>query len=294
MQAIQAELDHFEETLPADLKFSSERTMLMAHSPESVKYVGLHTQWYQSHCDLYRICVPGLRESLSMDVLARTPTDFIDRCQQTCLNNALRLCDLWSSMYRLEPGDETNNPFLPISIYSAAQICRHLRHLLPTQGDNTLRSVKQKLMDALRLSRPLEIMPGPRKCMRDAERIIDSLEEGTREGSSRASSVGAEVSQDYLPSKHTLLPRFSKLDDERTPPSVDLRTSSAAPSGQEEPAARIMMDMAGGAAKQVGSGGEFERGGMVSWDPFDMQMNDYYDSELRDLLASFEDVPRLA
>ncbi|CAG9945191.1 unnamed protein product [Clonostachys rosea f. rosea IK726] len=299
MQALQAELDHFEKTLPADLKMSSERTMMMAHSTEWVKYVGLHMQWYQSHCDLYRICVPGLRESLPRDTLTKTPSDFIDFCQEACLRNALRLCHLLSDMYRMEPGDATNDTSLPISIYSAAQICRQLRHLLPSEGENTLRAVKERLVDALQLARPLEIMPGPMKCLRDANKVISALEEGTRGQSSRSSSIGAgEISGHFLPSKHALLPRFAKPDDEHTP-SLNDQVSSAAPpsvSGQEEPAARIMLDLA--SSKQVGNSGQLGEGEVVSWDPFDMEMNDYYDPDIGVLFASleqqFDDAPRAA
>ncbi|CAI6088156.1 unnamed protein product, partial [Clonostachys chloroleuca] len=199
----------------------------------------------------------------------------------------------------MEPGDATSDTSLPISIYSAAQICRQLRHLLPSEGENTLRAVKERLVAALQLARPLEIMPGPMKCLRDANKVISALEEGTREQSSRSSSIGGgEISGHFLPSKHARLPRFAKPDDEHTP-SLNDQVPSAAPtsvSGQEEPAARIMLDLA--SSKQVGNGGQLGEGEVVSWDPFDMEMNDYYDPDIGVLFASleqqFHDAPRAA
>ncbi|KAL2204716.1 hypothetical protein CC79DRAFT_1370528 [Sarocladium strictum] len=284
LQALQSELDHFEATLPPDLKLSAERLMLMANSPESVKYMALHMQWNQSHCDLYRICVPGLREALPRDVLAETPMDVINRCQQNCLAATLRLCDLWSDMYRLEPSDVTNDAFLSISIYLATQTVRHLRHLLSTEGPNTLSMVKERLEDAVRLARPLEIMPRPGKCLKDAEKVIRALEEGTLEHSSRASSEGADVSRHYLPSKHTLLPHFSQTSkDEAAGPTpspsvvnegsatIGLSNSSII-SNEQEPAARIMLGLATGPI-------ELDRG-LAAWDPFDMQMTNYHDADL--------------
>lgn len=287
MQALQAELDRFEQKLPVELKLSSDRLVLMAHSTESAKYIGLHMHWMQCHCDLYRFCVPGLRESVTREALAGTSADFVDYCQKACLDMALRLCDFWAEIGRLEPADAFGDGFLAISIYQVAQICRHLQDLLPAQGERCLESVKEKLTVALRLAEPLkEILVGSLKCLKDAERVISSLGEGSIGRSSRASSVTDEAVQGHMQSRHGLLPRVDLF------PRVPTTESE-----HGDDAARAMLDLAN--ARQVPVVVEpasqvppaVEDVDLVPWDPFDMQMNDYYNPELGELLASMTTGP---
>lgn len=293
MQALQAELDRFEQRLPAELKLSPDRLVLMAHSTESAKYTGLHMHWMQCHCDLYRFCVPGLRESVSKEALAGTPSDFVDYCQRACLDMALRLCDFWAEIGRLNPEDTFGDGFLAISIYQVAQICRHLQDLLPTQGERCIESVKQKLTEALRLAEPLkDTLVGWRKCLKDAEKVIGSLGEGSIGRSSRASSVADEAVQGHMQSRHGLLRRVTR-SQHATSGEIGESSSSRLDLYPREPgddAARAMLDLANaGQVTAVVGTAVVEPAAvddLVPWDPFDMQMNDYYNPELGELLAS--------
>jgi hypothetical protein len=293
MQALQAELDRFEQRLPTELKLSTDRLILMAHSTESTKYIGLHMHWMQCHCDLYRFCVPGLRESVSKEALTVTPPDFVDYCQRACLDMALRLCDFWTEIGRLEPGDAFGDGFLAISIYQVAQICRHLQDLLPAQGERCVERVKQKLTEALRLAEPLkEILVGSRKCLKDAEKVVGSLGEGSIGRSSRASSVADEAAQGHMQSRHGLLPRVTRSQHAAGGEIGDSESSrlDLYPREPGDDAARAMLDLANaGQVTAVVGTAVVEPAtvdDLVPWDPFDMQMNDYYNPELGELLAS--------
>lgn len=286
MQALQSELDLFERMLPAELKLTPERLMLMVNSTESAKYLGLHMHWMQCHCDLYRFCVPGIREAVSREALERTPSDYVDFCQRACLDMALRLVDFWSGTYRLEPVGAMPDMLLSVSIYQVAQICRHLQNLLPSEGKHSVDEVKGKLSEALKLAAHLAVFVGPRKCLRDAERVIKSLGESSVGQTSRASSVGADdVGREHLPSRHTALPRVSGGSETWTGEQVEQPRFSTYPrvptTEPGDDAARTMLDLAN--AGPVPSASVED---MIPWDPFDMQTNGYYDPDLGDLLAS--------
>ncbi|CBF81676.1 fungal specific transcription factor domain-containing protein [Aspergillus nidulans FGSC A4] len=171
MEALLAELNTFERTLPPELKLTPQRLVVMGHSREAATYAGLHALWTMCHCDLYRFCVPGIRESL-----ARTPSNFKDYCQQACFSMAVQLCGLWSDLYHLESSEYFGDEFLAVSIYQVTQILHHLPHLMSEHGENSVESLKKKLNKALQLAAPLRwVYASAINCLRNTERLLSAL-----------------------------------------------------------------------------------------------------------------------
>ena len=285
MESLQAELDHFEQNLPADLKLNLERLTLMVHSDDSVKYVALWVHWMQCHCDLYRFCVPGIRESIAKEVMAQTSAEFIAHCQTQCLRMAIQLCDFWAQLWDLEPSGRVSDRFIPVSIYQVAQILRQLRHLLPQEGEHCVARLQQKLRYALAFAEPLQsIFLASEKCLVEAEKVIRSLGENANAYSTRASSVDDEITHGHLASRFSLVQNLltnshtveneSQVQSVMEQPTADLSGEAA------HDVAHVMIDIASIEQAEIRP-----LDNMMPWDPFDVQMNDYYNPVLGDFLS---------
>ncbi|KAL4867026.1 hypothetical protein BDV12DRAFT_210202 [Aspergillus spectabilis] len=289
MEALQAELNTFERSLPVELKLTSYRLVVMGHSREAGAYVGLHALWMMCHCDLYRFCVPGIRESVSKDALAQTPPEFIEYCQQACLSIAARLCELWSDLYHLESSEYFGDEFLAVSVYQVTQILHHLPHLIPEDGDNSAASLRKKLTEALQLATPLRrIYASVVNCLKDSDRLINALGRGSIAQSSPTSSVvvGMETTErEHLASKHSILPNIY-----RDQGAAEGDTGYRLLKDQERNATRGDAAMASsylnttqGLLDRERREEQESRNGfsdMFLFDPFNMQLNGYYDPEL--------------
>ncbi|KAL2819404.1 hypothetical protein BJX63DRAFT_8648 [Aspergillus granulosus] len=283
MRTLQAELDMFEQGLPPELKLTPQRLTVVGHSREASTYAGLHSLWIMCHCDLYRFCVPGIRESVSKDALAITPPDFIEYCQRECLSRAIQLCELWSHLYHLESSECLGDEFLPASIYQVAQILHHLPRLLPESGDSCIASLKDKLSDALQLASPLtQIYCNTGMCLRDAERLIDALgrDSAPQYSPDHSPVEGLEAADQHLASRHSILPHLYR--NQQSSDRGDYRIegndrSDGALRNAEAPVYPSteynLLD------REIRAQQEAEQGlsDMFFWDPFNMQLNDYYD-----------------
>ncbi|KAJ0424390.1 hypothetical protein BJY00DRAFT_261864 [Aspergillus carlsbadensis] len=288
MRSLQAELEVFEQNLPPELKLTPQRLVVVGHSREASTYAGLHSLWMMCHCDLYRFCVPGIRESVSKDALAITPSDFVEYCQRECLSKAIQLCDLWSHLYQLESSEYLGNESLPVCIYQVAQILHHLPRLLPESGDNCITSLKKKLTEAIQLASPLtQIYGNTSKCLRDAERLTDALgRESMLQSSPEHSTVeGLEVAEQHLASRHSFLPRLYRHQEsgerggyreegEDRSDGVLRNAEMAAPSYPSTEDNLLDRE------KRVQQEAEQGLSDMFFWDPFNMQLNGYYDPDL--------------
>ncbi|KAL3455362.1 hypothetical protein BJX64DRAFT_72484 [Aspergillus heterothallicus] len=287
MRSLQAELDMFEQGLPPELKLAPQRLAVAGHSREASSYAGLHSLWMMCHCDLYRFCVPGIRESVPKDALAITPPDFIEYCQQECLDKAIQFCDLWSHLYRLESSESLGDEFLAVSIYQVTQILHHLPRFLPESGDHCIASLKTKLSEALELASPLtQIYSNTGKCLRDAGRLIDALgrDSALQSSPDHSTEEGMKVAEQHLASRHSILPHLYRNQEssdrrsfrtERDDRSDGvLRNAELAaishPSTEENPLDR---------EKRAQQEAEQGLSDMFFWDPFNIQLNGYYDPE---------------
>ncbi|KAL4932195.1 Zn(II)2Cys6 transcription factor [Aspergillus undulatus] len=294
MDNLQFELNDFEHNLPTELKLSLSRLMVVSHSREASACVGLHALWMLCHCDLYRFCIPGIRESAVDFVLNKSPPDFMEYCQQKCLAMAIRLCRLWSDVYYLESSEYIGDEFLAVSIYQVVQILHHLPHLVPKDGRNSIISLKKQLSEALQLADRLRHeYASVGRCLKDCERLVNALgQQSVAQSFPDSSAVpGVEsVEGAHLASRHTILSNLCRDQD-----SVDRDMESQVahhaqpyrgPHGSGRVAFSSPRTTSGMLDRQRDEEQESEPGisDMFLLDPFNMQLNDYHDPQLDYLL----------
>ncbi|KAL4913652.1 hypothetical protein BDW62DRAFT_159093 [Aspergillus aurantiobrunneus] len=290
MEALQVELNSFERNLPAELKLTPQRLVVMGHSREAGAYAGLHALWMMCHCDLYRFCVPGIREAVSKDALAQTPPHFIEFCQQACMGTAVRLCGLWSELYHLESSEYLGDEFLAVSIYQVTQILHHLPHLLPDDSENSALSLKKKLTDALQLAAPLrQTYSNVINCLKDSERLINALGRESVVQSSPDSSAGAGVESaewEHLASRHSALPNLYRDQETADRGTGYPVAKSKRPDRLLASEGTMTLSYPNTTLNQLDrerrEERDFEPGfsDMFLFDPFNMQLNGYYDPDL--------------
>ncbi|KAL4779737.1 hypothetical protein BJX76DRAFT_68980 [Aspergillus varians] len=292
MEALQFELNTFERSLPVELRLTSQRLVVMGHSREAGTYAALHALWMMCHCDLYRFCVPGIRESVSKDALAQTPPNFIEYCQQACFSTAVRLCGLWSDLYHLESSEYFGDEFLAVSIYQVSQILHHLPHLMPEEGENSVISLKKKLTEALQLAAPLRgVYTNVINCLKDSERLISALGRGSVGQSPPDSSAVAETEtpeRAHLASRHSMLPHLYRDQEvvgkgtgyqeshHRRPDVLFAGEGTVPPSNPNTTSTQL--DRERREVQENAPAGGFSD--TFLFDPFNMQLNGYYDPQL--------------
>ncbi|CAH0028002.1 unnamed protein product [Clonostachys rhizophaga] len=279
---LQTRLDEWEQHLPEELKLSRSTLLLLVHSDDASPFVILHTHWLQSQCDLYRFLIPDIREAVSRDCFERTSPEYVSYCQQACLDRAIRLCDLWSEVFHLEPSEMIQDTFFCTSIFQVSQILLHLAHLLPGEGSRSVAALQGELRDALVLADGLRQMhKRADKCLADAEQLVNVLGQH-RDLWPRSSSPEGEQNSHHLPSRHTLMPRVeddSSVQASNTEPRPVGDTSQQKRMGRITPTFTRQL----GDLNQATSSDFVARDGAMSigqdigmlWDPFDMQMEDY-------------------
>lgn len=325
LYALQEELDQFRSHLPTEIGSTTERLGLMIYSNEATSYVSLHTMWLLCHCDLYRHCVPGLRESTADEALASSPADFVQHCQRTCLDAATRLCGFWSDIYHLMPTEYLGDGNLAVSIYQVAQIVLHLPLLLSfsdetergrdASGFRSVYVLQKQLKEALHLAIPEHLENcNFSKCLRDAERLILALSRSvarsldgrprspgqTNSGTIEDDEDDVGARQEHLQSRHHMLAYIERdreaAEDNDSSLAVPYATerlhdTSACSMRLRENDAAAADDMTNhhemSLLEATFAGSLPEQSKMIDgtfpecppWDPFDMEMNAYYDCE---------------
>ncbi|KAF4345551.1 hypothetical protein FBEOM_501 [Fusarium beomiforme] len=216
LRSLDLELASFEESLPDELQLNDNRLMIMCHSDEARAYTMLHTFILSSRCDLHRFLIPGIREAVSPEAVAQTPREYIDYCQQQCLQTAFRYIEMWSKVQQIETSSRVGTPTFAVVTYQVVKILDHLAGLLPLHGDTSLPVIKQRLMDMfLIVSRSGAEVGWTGSCISDIENLIPRL--GTRHISpgSPSASPGTIRIQEKLHrrSKHAYAPDDEEEED---------------------------------------------------------------------------------
>ncbi|KAF7543117.1 hypothetical protein G7Z17_g11006 [Cylindrodendrum hubeiense] len=82
INGFQTELSQVNTSLPEHLKLNDHNIARVMTSEDSTGYVFIHTCLASVHIDLYSICLPGLREQLSSDLLRKLPPRFCATLQR--------------------------------------------------------------------------------------------------------------------------------------------------------------------------------------------------------------------
>ncbi|RBA13194.1 hypothetical protein FPRO05_13621 [Fusarium proliferatum] len=215
LRSLDLELTSFEESLPDELQLNGNRLMIMCHSEEARTYTTLHTILFSSRCDLHRFLIPGIREAVSPEAFGQTPREYIDYCQQQCLQTALRYIDMWSKVRQMETSSRVGTPTFAVVTYQFVKMVDHLAALLPLHGESSLPVIKQKFMDILLIvSGSLAEVGWIGSCITDIENLIPRLANEYF----RSASPGTIRLQEKLHrrSKHA----FAPDDEEEEDPAI--------------------------------------------------------------------------
>ncbi|CAH0027902.1 unnamed protein product [Clonostachys rhizophaga] len=150
----------------------------MAQSRDASGYIRLHTVWLQSYIDLYRFLVPGIRESVSREVITNTPDEYVSYCQQNVLIRIVQLFDFWSEFFKNCENEPVKDIYFVVSLYQASQIIDNLQHLLQQNNPfGDINDIRKKLQAALDMVYP-ELrgrFPRMKECLREIKRVINTL-----------------------------------------------------------------------------------------------------------------------
>lgn len=283
LHGLEDELAAFKATLSPDLHLTDERIEIMAHSRDASGYFMLHALWILGYLDLYRFLVPGIREAASKEAIDATPAEYTDYCQTRCLQRAIQMIDIWYRISQLRWRGSIDNLFFGVSIYQASQILYCLPHLLKGTEEG-IEDIKSKLRKALELGSLSLHARFTRMgdCLRETERVVECLGQ-TRSSSPEPTARSNSRNHHHMPSRGSFIPRETSDSDE-SEEAVTTRDDGGAPNDLVE---ELPGEGRGGYQDFVplvfdSSTLTFDgmRDGFMPWDPFDMQVNDYYDPEL--------------
>ena len=100
---LQADLGAFYEKLPAHIKLCDRNILAYSAQPELAAYISLHTWYFQSGCDVFRICLPGAaRESVPASSLARLPDRFVKQWRHLAVSFAAAMAQMWRNLFDMD------------------------------------------------------------------------------------------------------------------------------------------------------------------------------------------------
>lgn len=157
LSRLESTLDAFAARLPDHLQLSSRNLLLRAYSPQLMGYLMLHSSWHQCYCDLYRIMIPSIRESVQEDIIQQVPADYAESCQKICINHAVAVCNLWSEILQQVDQLKITDNTIASYVYQGAQIMAHLWNLENGKEKQLRRNfqVMVRILDQLTLIYPV-------------------------------------------------------------------------------------------------------------------------------------------
>ncbi|KAJ4025552.1 hypothetical protein NW752_003025 [Fusarium irregulare] len=140
---LQKDLSDFATHLPASFQFSESSLRLRAYSPRICIFIMIHVWWHQCQIDLYRLALGGLREALPRVILASLDDAFVDHCQRQCVEHAMSMANIFSSMHKLNAKPVTDLD-MAICAYQCARVLTYAYHTNALKYDLTLDAVMER------------------------------------------------------------------------------------------------------------------------------------------------------
>ncbi|KAH7162379.1 fungal transcriptional regulatory protein [Dactylonectria estremocensis] len=100
MNGFQNELSEVNASLPEHLKLNDQNITRAMTSEDGTGYVFIHSCLASVTIDLYSLCLPGLREQLSTDLLCKLPPEFITKSHKQAVAHALCLARFCETLQR--------------------------------------------------------------------------------------------------------------------------------------------------------------------------------------------------
>jgi hypothetical protein len=140
---LQKDLSDFATHLPASFQFSETSLRLRAYSPRICIFIMIHVWWHQCQIDLYRLALGGLREALPRAILATLDDGFVEHCQQQCVQHAMSMANIFSSMHKLNAKPVTDLD-MAICAYQCARVLTYAYHTNGPKYDLNLDAVMER------------------------------------------------------------------------------------------------------------------------------------------------------
>ncbi|KAG8669496.1 hypothetical protein FPOAC2_08825 [Fusarium poae] len=140
---LQKDLSEFATHLPASFQFSESSLRLRAYSPRICIFIMIHVWWHQCQIDLYRLALGGLREALPRVILASLDDAFLDHCQRQCVEHAMSMANIFSSMHKLNAKPVADLD-MAICAYQCARVLTYAYHTNAPKYDLTLDAVMER------------------------------------------------------------------------------------------------------------------------------------------------------
>ncbi|WYZ38107.1 hypothetical protein EsH8_III_000021 [Colletotrichum jinshuiense] len=128
LQSFAKELSDFAERLPVSFRWSDNSLRLRAYSPRLCVFIMIHVWWRQCHCDLYRLGLVGLRDSLSRSAAERLGPNFIAGCQRQCFEHAMEMSNMFTSIKQLDHYPVADLD-MPVCAYQCVRMLYYIYHL---------------------------------------------------------------------------------------------------------------------------------------------------------------------
>ncbi|KAK1585912.1 uncharacterized protein LY79DRAFT_517975 [Colletotrichum navitas] len=128
LEAFAKELADFAERLPVSFRWSDNSLRLRAYSPRLCVFIMIHVWWRQCNCDLFRIGLVGLRDSLSRSTSERLGPGFIARCQRQCFEHAMEMSNMFASIKQLDHYPVADLD-MPVCAYQCIRMLYYIYHL---------------------------------------------------------------------------------------------------------------------------------------------------------------------
>ncbi|KAK2043192.1 hypothetical protein LZ31DRAFT_335999 [Colletotrichum somersetense] len=128
LEAFAKELADFAERLPVSFRWSDNSLRLRAYSPRLCVFIMIHVWWRQCNCDLFRIGLVGLRDSLSRPASERLGPGFVARCQRQCFEHAMEMSNMFASIKQLDHYPVADLD-MPVCAYQCIRMLYYIYHL---------------------------------------------------------------------------------------------------------------------------------------------------------------------
>lgn len=172
IKVLERELGTFNEHLPASFKFSESNLQLRAYSPRLCVYIMIHVWWRQCHCDLYRIVLSGLKESLPRSSVSRLEPQFVSYCARQCFEHAIAMVDIFRLVLSLDGGLPVTDLDLSVCAYQCARMLYFAYQTNKSELRLTADQVVEHGNRCLQVARAMSHVPAGAAIVSDLEKLM--------------------------------------------------------------------------------------------------------------------------
>ena len=166
------ELRSFHDYLPASFKFSDSNLQLRAYSPRLCVFIMIHVWWRQCHCDLYRVVLSGLKESLARSTVDRLDPQFVAMCARQCYEHALGMTEIFKSILSLVGGLPVTDLDLPVCAYQCARILYSIYQTRGVEYQISADDIVERSQRCLAVAKSMAHIPAGAAIVSDMENLI--------------------------------------------------------------------------------------------------------------------------